>query len=171
MLFFIKFQIPWIWRWSLIVARDRLNIPVLQRIFFYKWWSKMNTEDVQTLIKNVENTIKEDQINKDKEQSSQPNPLAQMKSYFQRKYPNETENQIMLRTMEYMKQQFCSTFSTTQIPKDDTMSTSSQGSFKSNLAGESQPDYELNPEDIEDIFETMIQTVDSKGQKDKGHIK
>jgi hypothetical protein len=85
-----------------------------------------------------------------------------MKNYFQRKYPSETENQIMLRTMEYMKQQFCSTFSTTQ--KDDTMSTSSQGSFDSNLAGESQPDYEPT---TEDIFDAMIYTIGSKGQKDR----
>jgi hypothetical protein len=60
MLFFIKFQIPWIWRWSLIVARDKFNIPILQRIFFYKWWSKMSTEVIQTIIKNVESVIQED---------------------------------------------------------------------------------------------------------------
>ena len=43
----------------------------------------MSTEDVQTLIKNVESVIQEDQINKDKEQSSQPNPYIQMKNFIQ----------------------------------------------------------------------------------------
>jgi tRNA C32,U32 (ribose-2'-O)-methylase TrmJ len=66
----------------------------------------MSTEDIQTIIKNVESVIQEDQSNKDKEQSSQPNPYIQMKNYFQRKYPTETEDQIMLRTLEHMKQQF-----------------------------------------------------------------
>jgi hypothetical protein len=127
----------------------------------------MSTEDVQALIKNIESAIKEDQINIEKEQNSQPNPLIQMKNYFQRKYPTESEDQIMLRTLEYMKQQFCSTFST-KTNKDDSMSTSSQGSFDTNLAGESQPDDEPIPKDF---FDAMIYTVGSKGQKDKGPMK
>ncbi|MCI28447.1 hypothetical protein A2U01_0049648, partial [Trifolium medium] len=49
----------------------------------------------------------------------------------------------MIRVLDHMKNQFFSTFPS-KMSKDDTMSSSSQGSMGSNmfegLAGESQPD-------------------------------
>ncbi|MCH87360.1 hypothetical protein A2U01_0008228 [Trifolium medium] len=64
-----------------------------------------------------------------------------------------------------MKKQFFSTFAS-KVNKEDTMSTSSQGSMASNmfegLAGESQPD-ESEPI-LEDFWDAMIQNVTQKGK-------
>ncbi|MCI52869.1 hypothetical protein A2U01_0074115 [Trifolium medium] len=62
-----------------------------------------------------------------------------------------------------MKNQFFSTFPSRK-DKDDTMSTSSQGSMGSNmfegLAGESQPDEPV----LEDFWDAMIQFMSKKGK-------
>ncbi|MCH79758.1 hypothetical protein A2U01_0000514, partial [Trifolium medium] len=60
----------------------------------------------------------------------------------------------MVRILDHMKNQFFSTFPS-KLPKEDDMSTSSQGSIGSNmfegLAGESQPE-EPTPEDFWDAM-------------------
>ena len=104
-LFFSKFQIPWIWRWSINISKDKNNIPVLQRNFFYKWWTKMSPEDIKTIALNITNTIKIDETKNEKEQSSQNFSIDEVKNYYQRKYPQETEDQIMIRVLDYMKKQ------------------------------------------------------------------
>lgn len=109
-LFFSKFQIPWIWRWSIIISKDKNNIPVLQRNFFYKWWTKMSPEDIKAIALNITNTIKIDETKNVKEQSSHNFSIDEVKNYYQRKYPQETEDQIMIRVLDYMKKQFFSSF-------------------------------------------------------------
>jgi hypothetical protein len=76
------------------VSKDKFNIPTLQRTFFYKWWNKMNLEDIQVLIKNVSSVIKDDQAKACKHQSQQQNSFLQMKDYFQRKYPQRREKKL-----------------------------------------------------------------------------
>jgi hypothetical protein len=147
-LFFIKFQIPWIWRWTITISKDKFNIPILERNFFYKWWTKMSSEDIQVLISKIKIVINEDKATGKKEQSHQYS-MADLKNYFQRKYPKESEEEIMVRILDHMKNQFFSTFPSTIVRGDD-MSTSSQGSIGQNmfegLAGESQPDEEPTSE-------------------------
>ena len=111
-LFFIKFQIPWIWRWSLKISKDGFNIPILERNFFYKWWNKMSPEDIQAIVKEINNTIKEDESKRIKDQETNQFSLTQMKNYFQKKYPRESEEELMVRTLDYMKTQFFKTFPT-----------------------------------------------------------
>jgi len=159
-LFFIKFQIPWIWRWSLKISKDGFNIPILERNFFYKWWNKMSPEDIQAIVKDINNTIKEDESKRLKDQDTNQFSLAQMKNYFQKKYPRESEEEIMVRTLDYMKTQFFKTFPT-RVSKEDDMSTSSQGSVEI-LAGESQPLEEPTPEDF---WDALIQTMTTQGDK------
>ncbi|MCI26567.1 hypothetical protein A2U01_0047763 [Trifolium medium] len=82
-----------------------------------------------------------------------PNPLDNLKDYFQKKYPNNTEDEIMIKVLDQMKNQFFKTFPTT---KDDTMSTSSVGSNTFDcLAGESQPEEAA----LEDYWNAMIQSM------------
>jgi hypothetical protein len=158
-IFFIRFQIPWIWRWALNISKDRFNIPILERNFFFKWWNKMSPDDVQNIIKAINIEIQEDESKKLKDQDASQFSLAQMKSYFQKKYPNESEDEIMIRTLDYMKAQFFRTFPT---GKEDAMSTSSQGSIDI-LAGESQPP---TPEDFWDgLIEAVVQEKRSRGGK------
>jgi hypothetical protein len=156
-LFLIKFQIPWIWRWSLKISKDRFNIPILERNFFFKWWNKMSPEDVQNIVSSINSSIQEDKSKKLKGQDATQFSLDQMKSYFQKKYPNESEDEIMIRTLDHMKSQFLKTFPSC---KEDAMSTSSQGSMDI-LAGESQSP---TPEDF---WDGLIEAV-AQGKRTRG---
>jgi hypothetical protein len=157
--FFTKFQIPWIWRWTITISKDKFNIPILERNFFYKWWTKMSTEDIQIIVSKIKMVISEDKNTGKKSQNHQYS-MADLKDYFQRKYPKESEEEIMVRILDHMKNQFFNTFPST-MAKGDNMSTSSQGSL--GLAGESQPDEEPTQEDF---WDAMIHSIVNK--KDKG---
>ncbi|CAK8533944.1 unnamed protein product [Lathyrus sativus] len=164
LLFFIKFQIPWIWRWTITISRNKFNIPILERNFFYKWWNKMSSEDVQNKIKLIEEAIAEDQNKKVKEQSSQQMYMENLKNFFKRKYPNESEDEIMVRILDHMKNQFFSTFpSKASKDEDSSMKTSSSmGSMDfhnlEGLAGEGQADEAT----AEDFWDAMIQSLKEK---------
>ncbi|MCI27258.1 hypothetical protein A2U01_0048456, partial [Trifolium medium] len=102
----------------------------------------MSPEDIQNIVSSINNSIQEDKSKKGGQEATQFS-LDQMKSYFQKKYLNESEDEIMIRTLDHMKSQFLKTFPSC---KEDTMSTSSQGSMDI-LAGESQSP---TPEDFWD---------------------
>ncbi|CAJ2643632.1 unnamed protein product [Trifolium pratense] len=97
-------------------------------------------------------------------QQSHQYSMADLKNYFQKKYPKETEEEIMIRILDHMKTQFLNTFPSTE--KRDDMSTSSQGSIGQNmfegLAGESQPEEEPTQEDF---WDAMIQSIKTKRDK------
>jgi hypothetical protein len=111
----------------------------------------MSPEDVKKISEAINKEIKEDESKKSKVQDASQFSLDQIKNYFQKKYPNESEDDIMIRTLDHMKAQFFRTF---PIGREDAMSTSSQGSMDI-LAGESQPP---TPEDFwEGLIEVMVQ--------------
>ncbi|MCH97817.1 hypothetical protein A2U01_0018813 [Trifolium medium] len=89
--------------------------------------------------------------------------MLNMKEYFQKKYPKDNEDEIMVRVLDHMKSQFFNTFPS-KTSREDAMSSSSQGSMGSNmfegLAGESQPDTEPV---LEDFWDAMIQAM-TKGK-------
>jgi hypothetical protein len=124
----------------------------------------MSPEDIQVLISKIKIIINEDKATGKKEQSHQYS-MADLKDYFQRKYPKESEEEIMVRILDHMKNQFFNTFPSTRVREDD-MSTSSQGSIGQNmfegLAGESQPDEEPTQEDF---WDAMIQSMKAKKGK------
>ncbi|CAK8578897.1 unnamed protein product [Lathyrus sativus] len=162
--FFIKFQIPWIWRWTITISRNKFNIPILERNFFYKWWNKMSAEDVQNKIKLIKEAIAEDLNKKVKEQSSQEMSMENLKNFFKRKYPNESEDEIMVRILDHMKNQFFSTFPSRASKDDDSSmkTSSSMGSMDSHnfegVAGEGQADEAT----AEDFWDAMIQSLKEK---------
>ncbi|KAL1823347.1 hypothetical protein ACET3Z_010125 [Daucus carota] len=168
-IFFSKFQIPWIWRWTISIDKDKLGIPLLQRNFFYKWWTKMSSEDIQKLESNIKMIITHDEKQIPDGQSSQPTQMEDLKTYFQKKFPNESDQKIMKRVLDHMKNQFFSTFS---FPNDDqSMKTaSSPRSMDSNnsfnvLAGESQEEeYTPTPEDFWDGLIASLTTSNFKGK-------
>ncbi|CAK8542078.1 unnamed protein product [Lathyrus sativus] len=165
-LFFTKFQIPWIWRWSITISKNKFNIPILERNFFYKWWNKMSSEDVQNKIKLIQEAIAEEQNNKVKEQSSQQMSMENLKNFYQRKYLNESEDEIMVRILDHLKNQFFSTFLTKALKDEDSSmkTSSSMGSMDSHnfdgLTGEGQADEAT----VEDFWDAMIQCMKAKGK-------
>ncbi|CAK8575109.1 unnamed protein product [Lathyrus sativus] len=126
----------------------------------------MSSEDVQNKIKLIQEAIVEDQNNKVKEQSSQQISMENLKNFFQRKYPNESEDEIMVRILDHMKNQFFSTFSTKASKDEDSSmkTSSSMGSIDSHnfvgLAREGQADEPT----AEDFWDAMIQSMKVKGK-------
>ncbi|CAK8571687.1 unnamed protein product [Lathyrus sativus] len=124
----------------------------------------MSSEDVQNKIKLIEEAIDEDHNKKVKEQSSQQMSMENLKNFFKRKYPNESEDEIMVRILDHMKNQFFSTFpSKASKDEDSSMKTSSSmGSMDSHnfegLAGEGQAD----KAPAEDFWDAMFQSLKEK---------
>jgi hypothetical protein len=155
-LFFCKFQIPWIWRWNITISKDRFNVPILQRNFFYKFWTNMSSDDLKIMVEKIKASISIDKAKSIKNSNTQNFSMNEVKTYFQRKYPQETNDQIKVRVLDFMKDQFFCSF------PEDNMSISSKGSKEVDedeevLAGESQPDPTM-----EDIWDSMIEIVASK---------
>ncbi|CAK8530600.1 unnamed protein product [Lathyrus sativus] len=126
----------------------------------------MSSEDVQNKMKLIQEAIEEDQNNKVKEQSSQQMSMENLKNFFQRKYPNESEDEIMIRILDHMKNQFFSTFPT-KASKDEDSSMKTSSSMESmdshnldGLAGEGQADEAT----AEDFWDAMIQCMKVKGK-------
>ncbi|CAJ2670994.1 unnamed protein product [Trifolium pratense] len=117
------------------------------------------------LISRIKLVINEDKATSTKGHSHQDS-MANLKDYFQRKYPKESEEEIMVRILDHMKTQFFNAFPSTV--KGDNMSTSSQGSVGQNmfegLAGESQPEDEPTQEDF---WDAMIQSIRTKKDKNQ----
>lgn len=61
----------------------------------------MSIENIQKMTANIKTAIIKDKFSK--EQCSQQPSVANLKSYFQKKYPKETEEEIMVRVLDYMK--------------------------------------------------------------------
>ncbi|CAK8542175.1 unnamed protein product [Lathyrus sativus] len=124
----------------------------------------MSSEDVQNKIKLIQEAIAEDQNNKVQEQSSQQMSMENLKNFFQRKYPNELEDEIMVRILDHMKNQFFSTFPTKASKDEDSSmkTSSSMGSMDSynfdGLTGEGQADEAT----AEDFWDAMIQSIKVK---------
>ncbi|CAL5213771.1 unnamed protein product [Lathyrus oleraceus] len=127
----------------------------------------MSSEEVQKIGNLIQTTIAEDQSNKVKEQSSQQMSMGNLKNFFQRKYPNESEDEIMVRNLDHMKNQFFSTFpAKASRDEDSSMKTSSSmGSIDSHnfdcLAGEAQTE---DPT-AEDFWDAMIQSMAQKAKE------
>ncbi|CAK8571697.1 unnamed protein product [Lathyrus sativus] len=90
--------------------------------------------------------------------------MENLKNFFKRKYPNESEDEIMVRILDHMKNQFFSTFpSKASKDEDSSMKTSSSmGSMDSHnfegLAREGQADEAT----AEDFWDAMIQSLKEK---------
>ncbi|CAK8564734.1 unnamed protein product [Lathyrus sativus] len=126
----------------------------------------MSLEDVHNKIKLIQEAIAEDQNNKVKEQNSQQMSMENLKNFFQRKYPNESEDEIMVRILDHMKNQFFSMFPTKASKDEDSSmkASSSIGSMDSHnfdgLAEEGQADEPT----AEDFWDAMIQSMKVKGK-------
>ncbi|CAK8538983.1 unnamed protein product [Lathyrus sativus] len=126
----------------------------------------MSSEEIQNKIILIQAAIAKDQNNKVKEQCSQQMSMGNLKNFFHKKYPNESEEEIMVRILDHMKNQFFSTFPTKKDENSSMKTNSSMGSIDSNnfncLAREAQAD-DLTPEDF---WDAMIQSMAQKA-KDK----
>ena len=59
-IFFIEFDIPWIWRWDFIITNDAsADIPTLQRVFWVRWWNNFSKNDIEDLFRQINSKVDE----------------------------------------------------------------------------------------------------------------
>lgn len=59
----------------------------------------MSLEDIEDKKIQIKLAMSEDKNNNFKDKSSQQMSMGNLKNFFQRKYPNESEEEIMVRTL------------------------------------------------------------------------
>ncbi|XP_058195990.1 uncharacterized protein LOC131312325 [Rhododendron vialii] len=140
----MTFGIPWIWKWDIQFGNNKFGFPVLQRTFQYRWWKGINLNQTLAKIKAATQELKL-QL-KRKEQSSKKNPFLEISAQIKAKNPSLTDDELVIKTMDYMKNQFLQSVQGTHIADDESMTSAKSNEEDNNpftcLAGESQDPYE-----------------------------
>ena len=173
--FSIRFSIPWIWKWDF--ACDYQNkIPRLKRIYFIKWWDKMDLKDlipkIQQHTKACWDSVKQPALSP-APSSPVTNPFVQMQKELKQKFPNLSDNELILKSMDYLKEQFLQSVN----PEDDTSMRSGTSHTQSEseadpadhvLAGESQSEDEAEVT-LGDFWDSFTAAIADKMAQDKGN--
>ncbi|XP_057486682.1 uncharacterized protein LOC130772810 isoform X2 [Actinidia eriantha] len=142
-LFFIEFEIPWIWKWDFLIKNDSsLDIPILQRVFWVRWWNNFPEKDIVDLFDQIntkaDRYFSQFQVNSQQVSSflskSSFNPIDLLKNKIKSEYPNISEIDLMKKCMQYFKDQIMTTFF--KNDKDDISMSSSKDQEGNILAGE-----------------------------------
>ncbi|XP_059643537.1 uncharacterized protein LOC132285374 [Cornus florida] len=112
-LFFTEFGIPWIWKWDFQCGYTTDKLPVLQRIFYYRWWSGMTQDPIQALLHLIRKKTMEYMDNVPKLTIPEPeifNPFELVKDMIRKQQPLITEANLMVKCMDFMKNKLVQTF-------------------------------------------------------------
>ncbi|KAH7859089.1 hypothetical protein Vadar_031426 [Vaccinium darrowii] len=171
LLFMTENSLPWIWRWDVQIKHNNLGLPNLVRTFHYKWWTRgMNTDttlnEVKAKIQNFMKTVRS------QEKKPISNPFLEISKKIHEENPSLSEDEVVIKTMDFMKNQLFETF---KAPGDDESMTSAKSVEDDNpftcLAGESQDPYEdedPNGATLADYWDGITQLL-TKQRKKKGH--
>ncbi|XP_028096083.1 uncharacterized protein LOC114296004 isoform X1 [Camellia sinensis] len=177
--FVIRFSIPWIWKWDLQCDFQN-KVPRLKRVFFYKWWKQMDdTKNKQDLLQRIKEHTQSCLDACPKTTPVIPtNPFIQIQQELRRKYPEITEEELVAKSMDFMKQQFLESMA----PRDSSMKSASSEGEKTQpdpysdddntftpLAGESQdPNEDPSDPDFGDIWDSVTELITDKLVRAKG---
>ncbi|XP_057486650.1 uncharacterized protein LOC130783343 [Actinidia eriantha] len=160
-LFFIEFEIPWIWKWDFLIKNDSsVDIPTLQRVFWVRWWNNFSQKDIVDLYEQINKKTDEYfskyQISNKKVSSflskSSFNPFDLLKNQIKSEPPNNSVADLMSKCMQFVKEQFHSSFA-----KNDSSMRSVKDSQEGLLARESQ---DLD----EDITSKRLENLEKRKQ-------
>lgn len=164
--FIIRFSIPWIWKWDFRCDYQN-KIPRLKRIFFTKWWDKGLNPTLPELLKTIKNHTQAclDVIPQSLPSPVPINPFVKIQADLKQKFPNLTETELIVKTMDYMKTQFLQSL----VSDDVSMKTASDEESEQDdnqfnvLAGESQ---EPEPT-MGDFWDSLTSMISEKLEQDK----
>ncbi|CAL5383592.1 unnamed protein product [Camellia sinensis] len=147
----------------------------MKRIFFVKWWDKMDLKDlipkIQQHTKACWDSVKQPIL--PAPSSPVTNPFVQMQKELKQKFPNLSDNELILKSMDYLKEQFLQSVN----PEDDvsmrsgtshTQSESEADLANQVLAGESQSDDETEPT-LGDFWDSFTAAIADKMAQDKSN--
>lgn len=162
LLFFVQNGLPWIWKWDLITTFNMYNVPIAQRTFWYRWWNKFS--DLEETVQQIKKTI--DQYQQPRlsiGSTSSSNPFDLIKDQLRSQFPHISDQELVIKSMELMKNSFLQSFS---HPKDDASITSAQSTHSDDnnafhcLVGESQdPNEEAS---VEDFWNSLTHVMATK---------
>ncbi|KAL7233192.1 hypothetical protein ACSBR1_016926 [Camellia fascicularis] len=177
-IFMTYFGLPWIWRWDL--ACDFQNkIPRLKRIFFFKWWKTLDSSQL-AIIEQIKLSTKayQDSIPKSAiPDQSGGNPFIRIQFEIKRQNLDISDKDLLVKCMEYMKDQFLQSMETNVKDDVSMISTASQDKDHDKdeddpnnafiiLAGESQ-DPDNNDGSLGDFWDSITDIIANKVECDK----
>ncbi|PSS23891.1 Reverse transcriptase/Ribonuclease [Actinidia chinensis var. chinensis] len=163
-LFFIEFEIPWIWKWDFLIQYDSgVDIPTLHRVFWVRWWNNFSPKDIVDLYEQINKKTDEYfskyQISNKKVSSflskSSFNTFDLLKDQIKSEPPNISKAYLMSKCMQFVKDQFHSLFA-----KGDSSMRSVKDSQENLLAGEVKDSQ--NPD--EDITSKRLENLEKRKQ-------
>ncbi|CAL5354894.1 unnamed protein product [Camellia sinensis] len=106
----------------------RNKVPRLQRVFLYKWWVKMDDpKPKQELLQKIKEHTQACWDASPKSIPAPPvNPFVQIPQELREKYPDLSETELVIKSMDYMKQQFLQSMFSTDSSMKSTSSTQSE---------------------------------------------
>jgi hypothetical protein len=170
------FGIPWIWKWDVTIGSNQLQLPTLQRTFHCRWWKGADTNET---LERIKAKVAELKVHvQQQEKLSIKNPFLEISAQLKTKFPNASDDELIVKTMSFMKEQFLQTIST-EVADDESMASASSKDDTNNpftcLAGEAQDPYEdeLSQEipTLGDVWDSMTEIVADKLSSKKGKEK
>jgi hypothetical protein len=164
------FGIPWIWRWDIQIGKNQIQLPILQRTFHYRWWTGA---DINQTLDQIKDKVSELKVQiQAQEKLSIKNPFLEISEQLREKFPQATKDELVVKTMSFMKEQFLQTVHT-EVADDESMASANSKESKEDtnnpftcLAGESQDPYEdeLNEATptIADVWDSMTEIMAEK---------
>ncbi|CAL5361504.1 unnamed protein product [Camellia sinensis] len=157
------------------------KIPRLQRVFLYKWWVKMDDpKPKQELLQKIKEHTQACWDASPKSIPAPPvNPFVQIQQELREKYPDLSETELVIKSMDYMKQQFLQSMFSTDSSMKSTSSTQSEDDRATAdpydednnftvLAGESQdPEDDPTGPNYGDIWDSVTEMIADKLLHDK----
>ncbi|CAL5384188.1 unnamed protein product [Camellia sinensis] len=157
------------------------KVPHLKRVFFYKWWNKIDDpKPHQELLQKIKGHTQACWDATPKLIPAAPtvqNPFVQIQNELRQKYPALSEQDLVIKSMDCMKEQFLQSFS-----RDDTSmkSGTSHGDPEEEghtdpyddentftvLAGESQDPAEEDP-NLGDFWDSLTDIITEKMAREK----
>ncbi|CAL5349838.1 unnamed protein product [Camellia sinensis] len=178
--FTIRFGISWIWKWD-FKCDFQNKIPRLKRVFLYKWWVKMdNPKPKEELLQKIKEYTQACWDASPKSIPAPPvNPFIQIQQELREKFPDLSETELVIKSMDYMKQQFIQSIASKDSSMKSTSNTQSEDDKTTAdpyeeenvftvLAGESQdPEDDPTEPNCGDIWDSVTEMIADKLLHDK----
>ncbi|CAL5355021.1 unnamed protein product [Camellia sinensis] len=172
----------WVGKHVRLAFNDWQNkIPRLKRVFLYKWWIKMDDpKPKQELLQKVKEHTQACWDASPKSIPAPPvNPFVQIQQELREKYLDLSETELVIKSMDYMKQQFLQSMFSKDSSMKSTSSTQSEDDrttvdpYEEDnaftvLAGESQdPEEDPTEPNYGDIWDLVTEMIADKLLHDK----
>lgn len=170
--YFSEFQITWIWRWDLEVQVDDMDIQVLRRTFYYKWWDGFETfKAVERMTAAISHYTKQEDQKSTAPVFSTDNWFQTLCDQTKQQFPECSMEECRIKVLEQLRQQFLSSQATTssqlQLPAA-CLAGESQNPDEDmqSIGGSDSTMQDFTSEDLlDEIIDIETEKLQKKGKK------